>query len=34
MSGTGGGAGAGSFSSGTGGQYATPFAFKKMGKQK
>jgi hypothetical protein len=33
MSGTGGGGGAGSFSSGTGGQYATPFAFKKMGKQ-
>ena len=33
MSGTGGGAGAGSFSPGTGGQYATPFAFKKMGKQ-
>ena len=33
MSGTGGGAGAGSFSPGAGGQYATPFAFKKMGKQ-
>lgn len=33
MSGTGGGAGAGSFSPGTGGQYATPFAFKKMGPQ-
>ena len=33
MSGTGGGAGAGSFSPGTGGQYATPFTFKKMGKQ-
>jgi len=33
MSGIGGGAGAGSFSPGTGGQYATPFAFKKMGKQ-
>jgi hypothetical protein len=33
MSGTGGGVGAGSFSTGTGGQYATPFAFKKMGKQ-
>ena len=30
MSGTGGGAGAGSFSPGAGGQYATPFAFKKM----
>jgi hypothetical protein len=34
MSGTGGGAGAGSFSPGTGGQYATPFAFKKVRKQK
>ena len=33
MSGTGGGAGAGSFSPGTGGQYATPFAFKKTEKQ-
>jgi hypothetical protein len=33
MSGTGGGAGAGSFFPGTGGQYATPFAFKKMRKQ-
>ena len=30
---TGGGAGAASFSSGTGGQYATPFAFRKKGQK-
>ena len=34
MSGTGGGAGAGSFSPGTGGQYATPFAFRLAPKMK
>ena len=33
MSTTGGGAGAASFSSGTGGQYATPFAFRKKGQK-
>jgi len=34
MSGTGGGAGAGSFSPGAGAQYATPFAFKLAPKMK
>jgi hypothetical protein len=34
MSSTGGGAGAGSFSTGTGGQYATPFAYKLAPKMK